>query len=148
MRIEKDFKANRKLTLLFLVIMVLGIASLIARQSRVGKSLGESALSDSQPEPSDSADVLVTRAGPLLHSEWGRDPFARNTESSKSPAAKGKRKPRFTLTAIIADRENSAAVIDGEVYRTGEVVKGFVIQEISPGSVTLKRSVETLVLVF
>jgi hypothetical protein len=148
MGFDMDLKANRKLTLVFLAIVVLGIASSLARQSKVKKN-------PDRVEPGGGVEIAAEstfageqRIGTLLHSDWGRDPFVKGTghPSEGSIQRRGKTGPAFALSAIIADGEHSAAVIDGDVYGEGETVNGFVIEEISASSVTLRKSGQRLVL--
>jgi hypothetical protein len=149
MKFEKDHKANKKLTLLFFIIVIMGIASALARQSKVKQSLAVVELGEGESSAAESTCIEEMRAGPLLHSDWGRDPFVRGVDDRSGPGtgSKGKETLQFTLSGIITDGETSAAVIDGDVYRMGEVVRGFVVQDISSGSVTLRRGEQKLVLV-
>jgi len=54
--------------------------------------------------------------------------------------------PKIHLEGIIFDKKSPMAIIDGEVYRVGDVIKGFRITEISQGGVRLKSPDDQIVL--
>ncbi|MBL7075617.1 hypothetical protein ISS37_10320 [candidate division KSB1 bacterium] len=73
-----------------------------------------------------------------------RDPFTfveqkKSIGRKKPPGGKKRnmRIPRLDLTGIIFDREKPAAIINGEVYIEGNIVKGFRVVRISKSGVKL-----------
>ncbi|MFA4839329.1 MAG: hypothetical protein WC703_07635 [Candidatus Neomarinimicrobiota bacterium] len=54
--------------------------------------------------------------------------------------------PKIHLEGIIFDKKSPMAIIDGEVYRVGDVIKGFRISEISKSGVRLNSPSNQIVL--
>ncbi|PIS27403.1 MAG: hypothetical protein COT43_10705 [Candidatus Marinimicrobia bacterium CG08_land_8_20_14_0_20_45_22] len=54
--------------------------------------------------------------------------------------------PKIHLEGIIFDKKSPMAIIDGEVYRVGDVIKGFRISEISKSGVRLKSPNDQIIL--
>jgi|GEM_PF-3141060 type II secretory pathway component PulC len=70
---------------------------------------------------------------------WGRDPFLR-PQPSRAPAARpGVAPPGFSLQGVITDPERAVAIIDGAIYRKGEVVQGYRLLSISEQGVVVSR---------
>ena len=57
------------------------------------------------------------------------------------------RPSQFLLTGIISDSESSLAMINGEILRFGEMIKGLTVSEIGQNTVTLEKEDLVIVLV-
>jgi len=75
-----------------------------------------------------------------------RDPFtfAKSKATKKTSAKQSKRKdktkssiPKLELRGIIFDKENPMAIINGEVYREGDLIKNFRVVRITKDGVKL-----------
>ncbi len=152
MKLDKRFKADRKVTVLFFSVMIAGISLSVANRSKEKKI---------HPDP--SPDLKWEETLPVAafesarpagvdfptHDTWGRDPFLPPPPPARGNGtgnAKTRSAPRLVLTAILIDREVEAAVINGEVYRKGQRIHSYTVERISRGHVTLSKGPEKIIL--
>jgi len=130
----------RKLVIysLFVAASIYGLLSLRSRYDKPIASVSNS--------PTESQVAPAVRPSKLIDIEkyssmaWGRDPFVRNhgevvnTMTASAPA------PIWILGGILYDDLNPAAIINGRVVRTGELIKGALILKIDKNKVTLENN--------
>jgi len=68
--------------------------------------------------------------------EWGRDPFGLEKLPEEESAVS------FVLNGIIWDEDNPYAIINDEVVREGDKIRGYKVIEIKEGSVLLDDGTE------
>jgi len=73
-----------------------------------------------------------------------RDPM-QPQQTIATPGARGSAPRRFELTAVLVSRDRKVAVVNGRVYREGDVVDGAEITRIEPQAVHLRRGSEDTV---
>ncbi len=152
MKFEKNLKANKKLSALFFTIMIVAIISMVSRWSK--ESTPENVEPVDGASTVDSSFALTRRIDQadrivVLHKDWGKDPFSPRVKRSatKGTAVTGRGSGTgFTLSGILTDGRRSTAVINGEVYTGGQIIAGYMIEEILSGTVKLRKGNRTLVL--
>ena len=150
MKLEKNMKANKKLTVIFFVIIILAILSTVTRQSRGKKSKTESESVEDAVlvEPAGATERFKRSTSTLIvHESWGIDPFTSLEERRKySEAGEDSGTSVFKLTGILYDGVRARAVINDDVYTTGSRLSGYTIEHISSESVRLRKGNTVLLL--
>jgi hypothetical protein len=161
MKVKVDMKAsaNKKMTIVFILVMIFSLVSFLGRRSKKKKPVpvNQKEQIHAVNEVQISTVPLIDHSSPnnqsvvniKFHEDWGRDPFEfpkNNVGTGNANSSPKEYLPRFTLSAIILDGGRSSAIINGEFYSVGQSVSGFTIINISTDRVTLKRATRTLVL--
>jgi hypothetical protein len=156
MKLETQFRADRKVTILFVIVTAAGISLAVANRHKTTGAAGVKSVMDHSG--ADTNSTAVSGGFPsgvdtsAVHGSWGRDPFLRAGSQAAGRArtdtagSKKRRTPRFELTAVLIDGDTGAAVINGEVCRRGCVIQGYTVERISPGRVTLTKGQKTIAL--
>lgn len=150
MKFDKNKKPNKKLTIIFCVIMAMAILNTVSRQSRGNKTKKEpGSFEDAvSVEPAGAAKKFKRSISTLnVHESWGIDPFTSIEERRKHPeSSEDNDAPVFRLTGILNDGVRARAVINGQVYTTGSSLTGYMIEYISSESVRLRKGTRVLLL--
>jgi type II secretory pathway component PulC len=75
---------------------------------------------------------------------WGRDPFSRGVTKTKIRRQKPTPQVRLVLNAITYSKENSIAIINDEILQQGDMIEGYVVEQISADEVVLKNNGKTV----
>lgn len=76
---------------------------------------------------------------------WGLDPFDRPFAAARDPVVATKRAGadrRIHLDGILKTMHGSTAMVNGDLYRVGDQVGGYTLQEIGNGMIVLRRAVD------
>lgn len=84
-------------------------------------------------------DVKVEELRRPVKSRWGKDPFIRFNDR-QALAEKETYLPKFKVEGIMTDGTKALAIISGGFYRKGDVIGGFVIEDIRADRLILKRN--------
>ena len=80
--------------------------------------------------------------------DWGRNPFLQPGLDKIRPPTGDKTAstvaPKFNLEGIVWDKDFPYAIINGEVWQTGDEVGGYRVQSIDKESVTLESGGKTI----
>jgi len=144
MRLEKDIKANKKLTVIFSIIIILAIISTVARQlgrkkvQEVDGDFGDAEFADSLTVLPERLTLPVSTL--VVHEDWGIDPFT-SIEERKRTVNSGETSKVFPLklSGILNDGVRARAVINGKVYTSGSRISDYVIECISSDGVMLRK---------
>ncbi|MFQ6102867.1 MAG: hypothetical protein ACE5OP_01075 [Candidatus Glassbacteria bacterium] len=155
MQLDRSFKSNKKLTVIFMIVMIIGVWGMVARRSKAKKKHVASGFEQDIVAPIEfpvaepSTGSSTGDSNISFHEEWGRDPFKIIRVSSKpgeKASSQGNDNPSFVLTAILTDGRIASAVINGEVCSLGQTISGYLIVDISPDRVILRKDNRRLIL--
>lgn len=153
MKLETRFKADKKITVLFFIVIVAGVTMSVSNRPKV--KVPETTILNGPYDTIDTAVMNVPNPDRpeesriSSHEDWGRDPFefVRGAGNGKKSAPRVKRKTlRLHLSAVLIDGNVRAAVINETVCRRGDIIQGYTVEDIMQGSVTLRKGSKNLVL--
>jgi type II secretory pathway component PulC len=90
-------------------------------------------------------DVKVDELSKPLKPKWGKDPFMKFEDRNRPPgeamAPKG-----LVVEGIISNESRALTIINGGFFRKGDIIEGFVIEDILSDRVMLRRGGRTYTL--
>ncbi len=84
-------------------------------------------------------DIKLEQLSQPLAPAWGTDPFIRLEDRDKKTPQEVKDHPKFRVEGIITDGQKALAIIENGFYRRGDMLQGYVIEDILKDRVLLVR---------
>jgi hypothetical protein len=90
-------------------------------------------------------DIKVDELSRPIKPKWGKDPFVRFEDRDRS-AEDNMAPTDLHVEGIISDESRALVIINGGFYRKGDMINGFVIEQISSDKVMLLKGDKRYVL--
>ena len=84
---------------------------------------------------SESAIMAASKTKSGNYVKWGRDPFLLDASNVKEQSIEN-----LALNGIVSDKQNPYAVINNDIVKLGDKVKGMTVIEINEKSVVLEQN--------
>jgi hypothetical protein len=95
--------------------------------------------------PESLVDIKVDELSRPVKPKWGRDPFVRFEDRGRS-ADENLGPTDLRIEGIISDGSRALVIINGGFYRKGDMIDGFVIEQILNDKIMLLRGSNSYVL--